>query len=141
MHVATATTPRAISPGQSPRRHLNGVLDSPASNGDNKTTESMAQKKGHTGNPKGRPKGKPNKLTSTVREWIAELIDSNRDQVEKDLKALKPIERVQMIERLMQYVVPKQQAVSAAIDFSQLTDSQLDEVVNRLTQGISYDED
>ena len=101
----------------------------------------MAQKKGHTGNPKGRPKGKPNKLTSTVREWIAELIDSNRDQVEKDLKALKPIERVQMIERLMQYVVPKQQAVSAAIDFSQLTDSQLDEVVNRLTKGISYDED
>lgn len=101
----------------------------------------MAQKKGHTGNPKGRPKGTPNKLTSTVREWIAELIDSNRDQVEKDLKALKPIERVQMIERLMQYVVPKQQAVSAAIDFSQLTDSQLDEVVNRLTQGISYDED
>lgn len=101
----------------------------------------MAQKKGHTGNPKGRPKGTPNKLTSTVREWIAELIDSNRDQVEKDLKALKPIERVQMIERLMQYVVPKRQAVSAAIDFSQLTDSQLDEVVNRLTQGISYDED
>ena len=101
----------------------------------------MAQKKGHTGNPKGRPKGTPNKLTSTVREWIAELIDSNREQVEKDLKALKPIERVQMIERLMQYVVPKQQAVSAAIDFSQLTDSQLDEVVNRLTQGISYDED
>jgi hypothetical protein len=101
----------------------------------------MAQKKGHTGNPKGRPKGTPNKLTSTVREWIAELIDSNRDQVEKDLKALKPIERVQMIERLMQYVVPKQQAVSAAIDFSQLTDSQLDEVVNRLTKGISYDED
>ncbi|MBR3559576.1 MAG: hypothetical protein IKN78_11995 [Bacteroidales bacterium] len=101
----------------------------------------MAQKKGHTGNPKGRPKGTPNKLTSTVREWIAELIDSNREQVEKDLKALKPIERVQMIERLMQYVVPKQQAVSAAIDFSQLTDSQLDEVVNRLTKGISYDED
>ena len=95
----------------------------------------MAQKKGHTGNPKGRPKGTPNKLTSTVREWIAELIDSNRDQVEKDLKALKPIERVQMIERLMQYVVPKQQAVSAAIDFSPLTDSQLDEVVNRLTNG------
>lgn len=69
--------------------------------------------KGHTNNPNGRPKGTPNKVTQNMREWIAALIDNNREQIEEDLKALEPKERVQMLERLMQYVVPKQQAVSA----------------------------
>lgn len=68
--------------------------------------------KGHTNNPNGRPKGTPNKVTQNMREWIAALIDNNREQIEEDLKALEPKERVQMLERLMQYVVPKQQAVS-----------------------------
>lgn len=67
----------------------------------------MAQQKGHTGNPNGRPKGTPNKLTSTVRSWIVELINDNREQIEKDLKSLKPVERLTFIERLLPYILPK----------------------------------
>ena len=72
--------------------------------------------KGHTNNPNGRPKGTPNKITQDMRHWLSELIEGNRHQMEEDLKALEPKDRLQILERLMQYVIPKQQAVSAEVD-------------------------
>jgi len=95
--------------------------------------------KGHTNNPNGRPKGSPNKLTSDMRGWLTAIIDKNRKQMEKDLKALEPKERLQMLEKLMQYVIPKQQAVSADIDISKLSDDQIDTIVERMTKGIDDD--
>lgn len=56
-------------------------------------------------------KGTPNKVTTTIREFIAEIIDDNREQIKKDLRALEPKERLQILERLMAYVTPKVQAV------------------------------
>lgn len=41
-----------------------------------------------------------------------------------------------MLEKLMQYVVPKQQVVSANVDFTKLSDEQLDVLVNELTRGV-----
>jgi hypothetical protein len=63
------------------------------------------------GTPKtgGREKGTPNKVTSDLRAWIALLIENNREQLESDLEALEPKERWQLIEKLMQYVIPKKQ--------------------------------
>lgn len=92
--------------------------------------------KGHTNNPNGRPKGKPNKITQDVRGWLSAVIDKNRKQMERDLKALEPKDRLQMLEKLMQYVVPKQQAVSTEIDFTKLSDDQLNAVIDQLTKGI-----
>ena len=40
----------------------------------------------------------------------------------------------------MQYVIPKQQAVSAAVDFSKLTDSQMDTIVTEITKGIDNED-
>ena len=96
--------------------------------------------KGKTNNPNGRPKGTPNKITQDMRQWLSTVIDKNRRQIERDLKALEPKERLQMLEKLMQYVIPKQQAVSAEVDFSTLTDDQLNTIVNQLTKDID-DED
>ena len=99
---------------------------------------SMArQKNDGRGRLGGRAKGTPNKVTTSVKEWLSELINANREQVEADLKKLKPRERLAVLEKFMQYVVPRQQAVSAKIDFDSLTDGQLDEIVGRLTKGIS----
>ena len=90
--------------------------------------------KGHTNNPNGRPKGKPNKVTQEVRAWLSTVIDKNRKQMEKDLKALEPKDRLQILEKLMQYVVPKQQTTAVELDgrldkgeydLSTLTDDEL----------------
>ena len=69
------------------------------------------------GNPKtgGRQAGTPNKITGTLKEFVVNLVDDNREQIVKDLKTLKPKERLAVLERMMQYVLPKQQAVSADV--------------------------
>lgn len=88
--------------------------------------------KGHTNNPNGRPKGRPNKITQDTRAWLSAVIDKNRRQMERDLKALEPKERLQILERLMQYVIPKQQATAATIDLERLTDEQVNQVINTI---------
>jgi hypothetical protein len=92
--------------------------------------------KGHTNNPNGRPKGKPNKITQDTRAWLSSVIDKNRRQMERDLKALEPKERLQILERLMQYVIPKQQATAANIDLNRMTDDQLTTVITELAKTI-----
>lgn len=87
----------------------------------------------------GRQKGTPNKVTSSVKGWLSCLIDKNRRQIEKDLKAVKPLERLQMLEKLMQYVVPKQQTVKAAVNFENLTDEELTALIGELTKEIEED--
>ena len=67
------------------------------------------QKKDGKGRLGGRAKGTPNKVTGTVKDWLTRLIDKNRSQIEQDLKELEPKERVQILEKFMQYVIPKMQ--------------------------------
>ena len=75
------------------------------------------QKNDGRGRLGGRQKGTPNKVTADIREWLTDLINKNRKQMEKDLKALEPRERLQVLEKLMQYAIPKQQAVRADVGF------------------------
>lgn len=96
----------------------------------------MPQLKGKTGNPNGRPKGSPNKTTQSVREWLTRLIDDNREQIRKDLAALEPKERLQVLEKFMQYTVPKMQSVEARVDIDRLSDSQIDQVINELSEKL-----
>lgn len=96
----------------------------------------MPQPKGKTGNPNGRPKGSPNKTTQSVREWLTRLIDDNREQIRKDLAALEPKERLQVLEKFMQYTVPKMQSVETRVDIDRLSDSQIDQVINELSEKL-----
>lgn len=90
----------------------------------------MARTKG-TPKTGGRQKGTPNKTTQVAKEWLTELIDKNKAQIKRDLKALEPKERLQILEKFMAYVVPKATQivdieVNEPVDFSTLSDDEVD---------------
>ena len=72
----------------------------------------MGLHKGQTNTPNGRPAGKQNKLTTQTKDWITQLIDSNKKQIEKDLKGMDAETRVKALFSLLNYIVPKQQSIS-----------------------------
>ena len=98
----------------------------------------MSRKKGH---PKtgGREKGTPNRVTSTQRAWVTQLIDDNREQIVKDLAKLEPKDRLMMIEKFMSYSLPKLAATQMQVDFARLSNEQIDDVVGGLLLSIASD--
>ena len=73
----------------------------------------------------------PNKVTASLRTFVAEIINKNKRQINKDLKALSPKDRLIIIERLMQYVIPKQQW--QRVDLQNLSDDQLMMIIEEIT--------
>lgn len=60
----------------------------------------------------GRAKGSPNKSNNLVRSWIQDLLTKNKAQIDRDLKMMDPYNRVKVLFSLLQYILPKQQAIS-----------------------------
>lgn len=92
----------------------------------------MAFEKGQSGNPGGRPKGSGNKVTSKLRETITAFLDENFQKVKQDFDKLKPGERIRMYIELLQFGVPKLQSVHMETDFDNLSDDQLDQIIEAL---------
>lgn len=63
----------------------------------------------------GRKKGTPNKATADLRTSINNLIADNWEQVQKDLNALEPKDRLMFIEKLLRYVVPQESNMNAQL--------------------------
>jgi hypothetical protein len=70
------------------------------------------QKNDGKGRIGGRAAGTPNKVNGQVKDWITALLESNREQIEYDLQAMTPQERVKALFGLLGYIVPRQQAIS-----------------------------
>lgn len=78
----------------------------------------MPFKKGKSGNANGRPKGAKGKfpnatkgLTLNTREFIKSVIDENREKFSEDLERLAAKDRVDIMVKLMGFVVPKPQSI------------------------------
>lgn len=96
----------------------------------------MARPKG-TPKTGGRKKGTPNRTTKMMRQWLTNFVRKNRRTMQSDLDALEPKDRLIILEKLMGYVIPKQQAVKAEI--SSLTDDEIISVVDNLLNKIDDD--
>ena len=60
----------------------------------------------------GRQKGTPNKLTKELRSVLKDILYQELEQIQERLDALKPRERVELLIKLMPYVLPKVTSVS-----------------------------
>lgn len=96
----------------------------------------MPYKPGQSGNPKGRPKGSKHRATFELRERVKQLLDDQFDQVVDDLTNLDPKERVNAWLRLLEYALPKLQRTETTIDFSSLTDQQVDALIDQITKQL-----
>ncbi len=103
----------------------------------------MGLQKGKTNNPGGRPKGTPNRNTTEMKEWVNGLLNKNKKQFEKDLKAVDPEKRLAIIEKLLQYTLPKQQSISIEAQISaeyaeleRLLESAPEEAIERISERI-----
>ena len=61
----------------------------------------------------GRKKGTPNRLTKEVRTVLKELVFDEISQVQSHFEKLDPKERIELLIKLLPYVMPKVQTVSA----------------------------
>jgi hypothetical protein len=92
----------------------------------------MPFEKGNSGNPDGRPNGTNNKLTKQLRETINDFLETNFETVINDFEKLTPKERLKFYCELLQYGLPKLQAVQMETDFENLSDEQLNFIINEL---------
>lgn len=76
----------------------------------------MAFKTGNSGNPEGRPKGAQNKVTTDLRQWINNFLDSNLEQIQKDWKSLDAKDRIILFEKLLKYSVPTLQSTNVTAE-------------------------
>jgi hypothetical protein len=72
----------------------------------------MGLHKGQTNNKDGRPKGTPNKMTKELRIVLKNVIAKELENIPENLDKLEPKERMEMIVKLIPYVLPKIETIS-----------------------------
>lgn len=90
--------------------------------------------KGTSGNASGRPRGAENKATGELRTVISDLL--TREMTPAKLRALlnklKPSDRLNYLIKLTDFVLPKLKQTDLNIELDNLTDEQLDTIINRI---------
>jgi hypothetical protein len=66
--------------------------------------------KNKTNNPFGRPKGVPNKTTSEMRAVFSDLLNANLETIQSDLDKLEPKDRLTILLKMSEYVIPRLQS-------------------------------
>ncbi|MFM7055275.1 MAG: DUF5681 domain-containing protein [Bacteroidota bacterium] len=88
--------------------------------------------KGQSGNPSGKPIGTKNKASAQLRQMIEGFLTDNFQTIQSDFNNLPAKDRAKLYCDLLQYGLPKLQAISTDLEFERLTDEQLNEIVTKL---------
>lgn len=88
--------------------------------------------KGQSGNPSGKPLGTKNKASAQLRQMIEGFLTDNFQTIQSDFNSLSAKDRAKIYCDLLQYGLPKLQAISTDLEFERLTDEQLNEIVTKL---------
>ena len=83
----------------------------------------------------GRIAGTPNKVTTDLKTWIAEILDGGRDKFVQSMGRLTPQEYIKVYTGLLNYALPKQQAINVESQ-TEAEYKQLDEFVDRIAEKI-----
>lgn len=73
-------------------------------------------KSGQSGNPAGRPAGSPNKLNQNIRKTLDAVITDELEQVPALLEELDAKDRLEILTKLVSFVLPKLRAVESIIE-------------------------
>ena len=68
-------------------------------------------KAGESGNPKGRKPGRKNKITRDMKKVLHTLLDKEIDEIPTLLNELTPKEKLDVISKLIRFVVPLEKSV------------------------------
>jgi hypothetical protein len=60
----------------------------------------------------GRQKGTPNRITKELRTLLKDILYQELEQIQERLELLEPKERIELLIKLMPYVLPKVTSVS-----------------------------
>ena len=90
----------------------------------------------------GRTQGTPNKITQEMRDRITEILQNELTEVPALLKQVEPFERMQIMTRLLSFILPRMQEVTtpdielgkrAVIDYTALPPDVLKLILNATT--------
>ncbi len=60
----------------------------------------------------GRMKGTPNKLTKEIRSVLKDILFYELENIEENLNSLEPKDRIELVIKMMPFVLPKVQQIS-----------------------------
>lgn len=92
----------------------------------------MALKKGDKLNPFGRPIGSKNKSTAEIRILIQQFVENNISSIQETFNELEAEKKLQFFDKMLNHILPKMQSVDAKIDLNNLTETQLEFLINSL---------
>ena len=91
--------------------------------------------KGTTNNPNGRPKGVPNKVTGELRDMVKNFLHNKYDDFVQSFDIMTPDEKVKAYIAMLKYSIPTLQATKEEVDFNNLSELQLDYIIECIKTG------
>lgn len=64
----------------------------------------------------GRTRNTPNKINAKAREMVVKIIASEIENLPQMLEALKPVDRANLLVKMLQYVLPKQSKIDLEVE-------------------------